>query len=90
MLRFGDSLEPQLSSSADVTYLVSTAPLAVVPRVNPFIRVLLSALPAGLSSNPLAVVAVGWRYVKRPSTILGTRAEVFNYRRRPRRSMRER
>ena len=90
VLRFGDSLEPQLSSSADVTYLVSTGPLAVVPRVNPFIRVLLSALPAGLSSNPLAVVAVGWRYVKRPSTILGTRAEVFNYRRRPRRSMRER
>ena len=90
VLRFGDSLEPQLSSSADVTYLVSTGPLAVVPRVNPFIRVLSSALPAGLSSNPLAVVAVGWRYVKRPSTILGTRAEVFNYRRRPRRSMRER
>ena len=28
VLRFGDSLEPQLSSSADVTYLVSTGPLA--------------------------------------------------------------
>ncbi|KAA8829775.1 hypothetical protein EMO91_02090 [Bifidobacterium myosotis] len=40
--------------------------------------------------NPLAVVAVGWRYAKRPSTILGARAEVFNYRRRPRRSIRER
>lgn len=38
VLRFGDSLEPQLSSSADVTYLVSTGPLAVAPRVNPFIR----------------------------------------------------
>ncbi|KAA8825772.1 hypothetical protein EMO92_04735 [Bifidobacterium reuteri] len=80
-----------MSSSADVTYLASAGPLATVPRVNPsHSGSLFCRLRYGLSSNPLVVVAVGWRYAKRPSTILGTRAEVFNYRRRPRRSMRER